>query len=204
MSRARFFEVAADQSGRPISGVSVAVYDTGTTTPIAGTIYAAAVGGGTLSNPLTANDQGELEFFLAAPSKVDLVWSRNGFTSETFTVDVLDAAQSGATDLSYYEGDGVKITVGEALAAEPGLIYVQATDSTHYGWFSIQANTGEFDIGGNLVVITGAGADPIIQVANEGVGFNGAAPSVPVIPASPTAADIAAVLVALGLATQAP
>lgn len=40
-------------------------------------------------------------------------------------------------------------------------------------------------------------------VAADGVGFNGASPSIPEIPAIPLAQDIADVLVALGLATQA-
>lgn len=88
MARARFFDVATDPAGRPIPSATLNVYQPGTTTPIAETIYAADSGGTTLANPLTANAQGEIEFFLAVPKRVDLRWSKNGFVAETHSADV--------------------------------------------------------------------------------------------------------------------
>lgn len=52
----------------------------------------------------------------------------------------------------------------------------------------------EFDIASNT---------PALVLGAGGVGFNGSGPSIPVIPATPTAQDIATALVALGLCTQA-
>lgn len=97
MARARYFEVAKDTGGRPLTGVTVDVYQPGTTTPITETIYAAATGTATLTSPLSVNAQGELEFFLAAPKRVDLRWVKSGYTAETHAADVLDAehAHSG-------------------------------------------------------------------------------------------------------------
>jgi hypothetical protein len=91
MTRARYFEVAADTAGRPLAGVTVNVYQAGTTTPVTETIYAADTGAATLGNPLTANAQGEIEFFLAAPKRVSLAWSKNGYTAESHSVDVMAA-----------------------------------------------------------------------------------------------------------------
>lgn len=132
MSRARYFEVAQDQSGRPVPGVTVAVYDEGTTDPIAATIYSAATGGGTLTNPLTTSSQGEIEFWLPAPQKVDLVWSKSGLQAETHTVDVLDAnelpdfssAPQGARLTVTFDGAtnataGIESHDGDGFAASP-------------------------------------------------------------------------------------
>lgn len=91
MTRARYADVVVDPSGVPVDGATVDVYDTGTTSHIAGTIHDAATGGATLPNPIVANAQGEIEFWLDAPAKVDLKYTRPGFVTETHTVDVLDA-----------------------------------------------------------------------------------------------------------------
>jgi hypothetical protein len=90
MARAGFFDTVIDPNGRPIRGVTVTVYDTGTVTPYAGTIWAGPTGATVLPNPFTANDQGEVQFWLATPTRVDLVYSKNGYTAETETVDTSD------------------------------------------------------------------------------------------------------------------
>jgi lysophospholipase L1-like esterase len=90
MARAGFFDTVIDPNGRPIRGVTVTVYDTGTVTPYSGTIWAGPAGATTLPNPFTANDQGEVQFWLATPTRVDLAYSKNGYTAETETVDTSD------------------------------------------------------------------------------------------------------------------
>jgi hypothetical protein len=72
----------------PVVGASVSLYEEGTTTPIAETIYAAATGGTTLSNPLTTGAAGALEFWLEAPKRLDLYVVRSGFADQRITVDV--------------------------------------------------------------------------------------------------------------------
>lgn len=70
MGRARFgdiaiFEDPADSDALKIApGASVTVYEAGTTTPIAQTLYAGPTGGTTKTNPFTANLDGTFAFFL--------------------------------------------------------------------------------------------------------------------------------------------
>lgn len=128
-ARARFYDVAVDPAGRPIRDIAAAVYQTGTTTPISATIYAAATGSTTLSNPITANDQGEVEFYLIDPATVDIAWSKAGWTSETHTVAVVagepyvPTSQRGtANGVATLDGTGVvpvaQLPGGAALDAE--------------------------------------------------------------------------------------
>ena len=91
MTRARFADVVVDPAGTPIPTATVEVFDAGTTTPVSDTIYDSAAGVGTLANPFQTNAQGEVEFWLAAPRKVDLRYSKDGYITEAHTVDVLDA-----------------------------------------------------------------------------------------------------------------
>lgn len=96
-TRARYADVILAPTGVPIPGATVDVYDTGTTSHIAGTIHDSAVGGSTLSNPVVANGQGEIEFWLDAPIRVDLKYSRPGYVDETHVVEVLSAAPPAST-----------------------------------------------------------------------------------------------------------
>lgn len=96
-TRARYADVIVAPNGVPVAGATVDVYNTGTTTHISGTIHDSAVGGATLPNPIVANDQGEVEFWLDAPIRVDLKYSRPGYVPETHTVEVLAAAPPAST-----------------------------------------------------------------------------------------------------------
>lgn len=95
MSRAHYVENVLGVSGSGalslMAGATVHVYDEGTTDHIAQTIYDSDSGGGTLSNPLTSDANGKVEFWLATAARVDLAVSKVGFTSQTRTVDVEDA-----------------------------------------------------------------------------------------------------------------
>lgn len=129
MARAGYRTVVIDPAGRPLSGVVVNAYNTGTTTPYSGTIYAAATGGATLANPFAASAQGDVVFWLDAPTRVDLAYSRSGYTSETETVDViaadawvLNAEKGAASGVATLDATGVvpvaQIPGGAALDAE--------------------------------------------------------------------------------------
>jgi hypothetical protein len=120
MARARYFEVATDTNGRPVPSAAVNVYQAGTTTPIAETIYAADSGATTLANPVTANAQGEVEFYLAAPARVDLRWVKAGYTTESHPADVFAPAgeQSGAS-VAAVKRARYKQDSGTALAVDP-------------------------------------------------------------------------------------
>lgn len=75
-SRSRYYELAQlpDSDGfiRKVPNPTVTVYEQGTTTPIADTIYAAETGGTTLTNPFTGGANGEIEFFLADAQRVSI------------------------------------------------------------------------------------------------------------------------------------
>lgn len=94
MARAHFREsVIGRNTGdgnrlNALAAASVYVYQQGTTTPITDTIYSANTGTGTLTNPLTADSEGVVEFWLERPQRVDLVVTKTGFTSVRVTVDV--------------------------------------------------------------------------------------------------------------------
>lgn len=84
------------------------------------------------------------------------------------------------------------------------------------GGVDIESATGEFigqiDLqgayfraqpGGDALTAVDSDYNNLIQANASGLGFNGAAPSIPEIPATPDAQAVADVLVALGLVTQA-
>lgn len=75
-ARARYYELAQipDDDGfiRKVPNPTVTVYQAGTTTPIADTIYAAETGEDTLENPFTGGAHGEIEFFLEDAQRVSI------------------------------------------------------------------------------------------------------------------------------------
>lgn len=83
--------------GTPVllSGATVNVYEQGTTGAIADTIYSAASGSTALTQPLTSNAAGAIEFFLDTEKFVDLRISKTGWS--TLTETVLIAAPGNAT-----------------------------------------------------------------------------------------------------------
>lgn len=112
MARAHYHDIVLSPktvAGESVYGFSstatVNVYETGTTTPIAATIYSAASGAGTYTNPLNLGNglsvNGELDFYLAAPQRLDLKVSGPGLTTTTFTVEVGDSAtEVASTDVA--------------------------------------------------------------------------------------------------------
>jgi hypothetical protein len=79
MARVEIDYVWQSVTGQAIDGGAVYVYTRGTTTPI--TIYSAATGGGTLTQPLTTTD-GRIAGWVD-PGSYDLVASKTGFNTVT-------------------------------------------------------------------------------------------------------------------------
>lgn len=86
MTRAKYRDVILDTAGRGIAA-SITVRQTGTATAFS-PIYDAS--GNVLSNPITANANGEFEFYTDDPERVDLYVAISGYTAETVTVDTYD------------------------------------------------------------------------------------------------------------------
>lgn len=76
MARLRYYTViqTIDSNGflKPVPSATVTVYEPGTTTPLAQTIYAGNTGGTTKSNPMTAGSDGSVEFYLATAQRVKI------------------------------------------------------------------------------------------------------------------------------------
>ena len=117
MTRAWFSDIVIDPDGKPIPTVTVDVFEPGTTTPIAGPIYATATNGSTLANPFTTNSQGELEFWLATPKRVDLRYSKSGEVTETHTIEVL-ASTPPASSIVVAPTGAIAATDVQAALAE--------------------------------------------------------------------------------------
>lgn len=155
MTRARFADVVVDPSGRPLPTASVEVFEAGTTTPISATIYNSPTGSGTLTNPFETNAQGEVEFWLAAPRKVDLRYSKNGYTAESHTVDVLDAEHT-------HSGTYVPINVTATGVAATDTAALQAAIDTAEGRLD-----REIRLAGNFTV------NATLQIDGRGLHFVG-------------------------------
>src|SRR5215831_19842543 len=99
MPRAQFRDTALLRGGSgglivaPTSA-TVAVYDTGTSTPISELLYADSSSGTTLPNPIPMGPDGLITFWTAAERGLDVVVSATGYSSVRTTVTT-DAATSG-------------------------------------------------------------------------------------------------------------
>lgn len=74
----------ADGAFVPAGNPTVTLYEPGTTTPITQTIYAAATGGTTLSNPFVGDANGNAEWYLAKPQRVKVVATAVGMGTVAF------------------------------------------------------------------------------------------------------------------------
>lgn len=90
MARAHYIHWVSDVGGRPLSGASITVYEPGTTTPLAATIYAAASGSSTQSNPLTTASDGSFSIYLEFGQQVDLLIEAAGQVDKTVSYVSVD------------------------------------------------------------------------------------------------------------------
>lgn len=115
MARAHLREqLVSDKTGAltPISGATVNVYEQGTTTQVAATMYDAASGGNVLTNPLTSDANGVVQFWMASPQLVDLAISASGFTSQTIEGEVLGVV-SGTTGVTNLTTSVAPVSAGD-------------------------------------------------------------------------------------------
>ena len=84
-------QITSDKIGAltPVPFATVNVYQTGTTTPVTGTLYSSASGVGTLTNPVTADANGVVEFWMTNAQVVDLAISAPGYNASTVTAQVI-------------------------------------------------------------------------------------------------------------------
>lgn len=100
MGRSLFRDVLIDKRGNALSGITVDVFNTGTTTPVAGPIYSGATGVATLTNPftVTSTNRGEVIFYLDVQpgERVDVRYSGTNVVTETVTLDGVSPDDLGA------------------------------------------------------------------------------------------------------------
>lgn len=75
MARAHVRTVLIDQAGNTIAGQAVNIYQPTTTTATIGSMYDAASGGSTVTNPRTSDAFGVVDVWLEFSQVVDFVWS---------------------------------------------------------------------------------------------------------------------------------
>lgn len=83
LARAFAFDVIMDTVGNVIQGATVTVREPGTTTNISETMFDSVSGVSTLTNPLTTDSQGIIQFWLSAPKTVDLYVTGPGISAFT-------------------------------------------------------------------------------------------------------------------------
>lgn len=102
-TRAKYANNAFTRDGLVVNVVpnaSVTLFEPGTTTPLAATIYAAATGGATLTNPFVTDADGNIEFYLEAAQDVKI--TATGVGVGTLTADFVRVFPS-ASDLIYQD-----------------------------------------------------------------------------------------------------
>lgn len=83
----QYINVVQDDTGIALGGVTVTVYNTGTTT--AASIYSADDTGAALANPFTNETDGSVNFY-APNGRYDIVYEKTGYTfDDTDTEDIL-------------------------------------------------------------------------------------------------------------------
>src|SRR5436190_8306730 len=122
-----------------LPSATVYVYEQGTSTPIAQTMWNAVTAGTAQTNPLTADSTGVIQFWLDTPQYVDLVKSAAGFAArrETVEADVPGGSgiainqaggsvavdTSGAVTLTPASGQIVALGTGDEPAINGGTVF---------------------------------------------------------------------------------
>src|SRR5947209_14287427 len=119
-------------SGAALTSATVNVFQPGTVTPVAGTLF--DKNGNTLSNPLTSDaTTGLVDFYMNVAQEVDLQVAKSGFTTRTYSnVPVLDDAGNDLTALMTGTGD-VVYSSSANIPAKLGIGTAQAVLSVSGG-----------------------------------------------------------------------
>jgi hypothetical protein len=118
VSRQHYADVAfAINSGTGVvyrvASPQITVYEPGTTTPIAQTLYAADSGGTTRANPFPGNPNGTFDFFLNSPQLVKLSISGTGPDGPvTLTADYVPVGTVGAPTARSISATEQRLTIG--------------------------------------------------------------------------------------------
>jgi len=119
-----------------VAGATITVYESDGSTSLGVTMYAAATGGTTKTNPFTADaTTGEWDFYLDAPRRVVIEISKTGFTTETHTVDVPVASADHAAGIQFGEtgrsagSADLRITHTTGGSDNDGVISIEAVDT---------------------------------------------------------------------------
>jgi len=161
-------------TGAALTSATVNVFQPGTVTPVAGTLF--DKNGGTLANPLTSDaTTGLVDFYMNVSQEVDLQVAKTGFTTRTYSnIPVLDDATWDLSGLLTTTGD-----IAFASAANtPARLAVGATGTflTNSGtgvpsWSNTIAAGGLTVTAGNV----GIGGVPLSTLSLLGTGIGGTA-----------------------------
>lgn len=167
MARARYYEQAqlidADDFVKKVTNPEVTVYESGTTTPVADTIYVADTGGSTLSNPFTGGSDGTVEFYLDTPKRVSV--KIDGASAGLG--DITKIVDPGNLNTGLYSPDATQVvSVGnDGVFSAPGILRGWGTyflgdglSVTWYGTRALAAAAGAGPAAANAAAIEAAAA----------------------------------------------
>jgi hypothetical protein len=153
VARASYRDVIADGFGNRLSGAMVEVRNPGTSTPIAGPLYADGTSATTLGNPLTADSRGYFELFLAAAQTVDIYVTAPGYnplTVPSVAVAVLTTVDGalvldGTITLAKMAASALDAAAGTASLRSLGTSATQAAAGNHAHAHSALTSVGAND-----------------------------------------------------------
>ena len=169
--RAEHHDYILDTDGRPIASASIYVYQVDTTTPITETIYADATGADELTNPLSTNSLGYVQFYLDRPKIVDLLVSKTGYTD--FTLEDVSVARTGSYSATCSVASSTALDSSKAQADYTASGTADDVDinaaTTAAGAGKVELTEGEFacvnpiPLGEHPLLLEGAGPPSFIQ-----------------------------------------
>lgn len=184
-SRAQLLWNWKDELGNNIPAATVEVFEPGTTTKIAETIYVADDPDTSVyPNPFTSDANGIALFYLAKAKRVDVRFSKTGYDTKTLRLDVTHVAnrftfRNAYSALTTYAENDVVTYNGEswvALRTSTGITPVEGADWSRMAAKGADAPAGTInqsivDAKGDLIVATAADT-----VARKAIGAEGTVP----------------------------
>lgn len=139
----KYFDSLISSSGRPISGASITVYTSGTST--LASLFSTS-SGTALTNPVTSNSSGYFEFY-AADGRYDLSISSTGYGSQSVT-DILLEDPADANSAVINGGTINGTSIGATIPSTGAFTTLSATGNTTLG----NASTDTVTVSGNVGV----------------------------------------------------